>query len=288
MISNLIPLHGLAVWVSKRALVLKEIPEINERGPVYVRIVGRKSGLVSWVLTKFGIDRTVTLTVYERRVEFTEQTLSGHRKRVYPATALSTFESLNLRPFLYLVLAPFLFVGMLSLGITAAKNNPFSSGILELGGGLLFGIVLAALFIFLYFINKCMGFQATSHSGVGFYIFIKRSLIENIPLDESDADRIAAIAAHLIEENQKVNAFIPGSMAPAPPPRQAAPQRAAPAPRQPVKTNVTDIPTDQIPETDIVFVCHQCRKQYSCDPSFAGFEYTCTDCGTSLVIPRKP
>ena len=287
MISNLIPLHGLAVWVSRQALVLKEFPEINEKGPVYVRIVGRKSGLISWVLTKFGIDRTVTFTVYERRVEYAEQTLSGRRKRVYPATALSTFESLHLKPFLYLVLAPVCFVSMLTLGIVVAQNS-FQFGFLQFGGGLLFGIVLAAVFVFLYFINRCMGFQATSHSGVGFGIFIKRSLIENIPLDESDAERIATIVTHLVEENQKVNAFIPGCLASAPLPRQAAPQRATPAPRQPIKSTTTDIPTDQIPDTDIVFVCHQCRKQYSCDPSFAGFEYKCTDCGTTLVIPRKP
>ena len=57
-------MHNLAMLAGKAALVIKEA-EVNEDGPLYVKIKGRKSGLIAWILTLLGIDITTTFEVYD-------------------------------------------------------------------------------------------------------------------------------------------------------------------------------------------------------------------------------
>ena len=42
-------MHRLAMLAGKSALVIKEA-KVNEDGPLYVKIKGRKSGLIAWFL----------------------------------------------------------------------------------------------------------------------------------------------------------------------------------------------------------------------------------------------
>ena len=64
-----------------------------------------------------------------------------------------------------------------------------------------------------------------------------------------------------------------------------------PAPRMPIgnrnlKNGIVEMDTDKIPETDVIFSCPQCQKQFSVDRCAAGMEFKCTDCGTPMTIPR--
>ena len=42
-------MKALSLLAARSALVLKEVT-IDENGPLYVRIVGRKPGLIAWIL----------------------------------------------------------------------------------------------------------------------------------------------------------------------------------------------------------------------------------------------
>ena len=62
-------MHFLANLLGNNALALKE-KVINPDGPLFIRLVGRKSGLVDWFLNLIGINTTTTLEVYEDRIEY--------------------------------------------------------------------------------------------------------------------------------------------------------------------------------------------------------------------------
>ena len=60
-------MHSLANLIGTQALALQE-KEINPEGPCYVRLVGRKSGLIDWLLTICGVNTTTTLEIYADRI----------------------------------------------------------------------------------------------------------------------------------------------------------------------------------------------------------------------------
>ena len=88
----------------KSALVIKEA-KVNEDGPLYVKIKGRKSGLIAWFLALIGIDTTTTFEVYENRVEFTEGSLSGRIKEMIPLSSISNLGTGYMKPVIWMVLA---------------------------------------------------------------------------------------------------------------------------------------------------------------------------------------
>lgn len=190
--------NGLALRAKSYMLVLKEKPVINQEGPVFVKLVGRKRGLLAWLLTQIGIDHTVTLTVYERRIELAEDRLSGHVTHIYPLTALASFGSAYLRPIIYLVLAVLcLILGLVAFGIIFRDYAGFAFMLFVVF------VAISVVFGFLYYLNKCMCLYTVSNSGAGPRIFLKRSVIEGQGLNELDTLKIVTILTTLIEQNQK-------------------------------------------------------------------------------------
>lgn len=174
-------MHQLAMLAGKAALVIKEA-EVNETGPLYVKIKGRKSGVIAWLLTLIRIDNTTTFEVYEDRIEFSEGSLSGRIKEMIPLTAVCNLGTGYLKPTIWMVLA----VIMLLLAIPT------------FGISLLFML----LFGFLYFFRKSMLLYAIPNSGRGAIIIFKRSLIENVNITEEDAYKIISLITNLVEKNK--------------------------------------------------------------------------------------
>jgi hypothetical protein len=165
----------------KSALVIKEA-KVNEDGPLYVKIKGRKSGLIAWFLALIGIDTTTTFEVYENRVEFTEGSLSGRIKEMIPLSSISNLGTGYMKPVIWMVLAIIsLLLIIPTLGIS---------------------ILFMLLFGFLYFFRKSMLLYAIPNSGSGVFIIFKRSLIENENITEEDAYRIIALVTRLVEKSR--------------------------------------------------------------------------------------
>lgn len=174
-------MHNLAMLAGKAALVIKEA-EVNEAGPLYVRIKGRKSGLLDWFLTLIGIDTTTTFEVYENRIEFTEGSLSGQIKEMIPMSSISNLGTGYMKPIIWMVLAVLsLLLIIPTLGISA---------------------LFMFLFGFLYFFRKSLLLYAIPNSGSGAVIIFKRSLIENVNITEAEAYRIIEIITQLVEKSK--------------------------------------------------------------------------------------
>ena len=222
---------GISRLSGAAALVIKEA-RINENGPLYVKIKGRKSGLIAWILSLLGIDATTTLEVYGDRMEFTEGSLYGRLIQMIPLSAVCNVITGYLKPFTYLIIA----LICIPLAIPT------------------FGIslILTAVFGILYFLRKSVLISIIPNSGHGPAICFKRSVIENVNIEEGDAYRIIAIINALSLKQQAHNS---GDVASAG-----------------VISNDTAVINQQ--NTSGILFCTNCGERFK-----AG-ESRCTHCGT--------
>ena len=169
-------MHQFATLVGPSALAVKEL-KIDHEGTngLYVKIVGRKSGLIDWFLNLIKIDTTTVFEVFEDHIRFTEANLSGRMTTVLPLSALSSSSSGYFKPILYLVLGVIL-LPLFGLGI---------------------------IFLIYYFLHKSLVVTATSHSSISAAIAFKRSVIEGIKVDQQQAEEIIRIINHLVLHQQR-------------------------------------------------------------------------------------
>lgn len=171
-------MHLLANFIGANALALKE-KQINLAGPCYVRLVGRKSGLLDWLLNLCGIDTTTVLEVYEDRIEYSYSSLSGNMLEVIPLSKVSNVICGYFKPVLLLFLAIIAFIAAFAtMGIT---------------------LILTIIFAIYYFLKKSTMITIVPNSGSARGIAFKRSLIENKNISNEEAQHIIKIVAQLVE-----------------------------------------------------------------------------------------
>ncbi|MCM8526344.1 MAG: hypothetical protein NE327_07500 [Lentisphaeraceae bacterium] len=168
-------MHQAATVIGTAALAVKEFtinPEGDSNG-LYVRIVGRKSGLLDWFLSLIKIDSTTVFEVYKDHIKFTQANLSGRMTSVIPLSAMSSTSSGYFKPILYLV-----------IGIP------------------LLTVVIGLIFIIFYFLQKSLMVTAVSHGGTTAAIAFKRSVIEGIRVEAEQAEEVVEIINKLVLEQQ--------------------------------------------------------------------------------------
>jgi hypothetical protein len=149
------------------------------RDGIYVRITGRKGGLVSWLLSLVGIDPTVSFIVDRGNVRFKVGSWAGYNSTVTPIANICSGHYGYSKPVwgvLFWILA----------GIALLAPTFGVSLILILGA------------IVYYFLNKSMVLGVTYHSGGGNQFAFKRSVIEGQQIDELATEKIIAIIEMLI------------------------------------------------------------------------------------------
>lgn len=159
-------MHSIAAILGPSALATKEFwysttPEDGK----YVRIVGRKSGLVDFFLSLLGIDSTTVFEVYRDHIRFKTSNLSGSTTMMIPMTSVSNTASGYFKPFIYFV-----------IGIPLLP---------------MFGLGLIP--IIYYFLHKSLMVSVTSHSADLAAIAFKRSVIEGVKVEQGDADKVVKI-----------------------------------------------------------------------------------------------
>ena len=173
-------LGQLARLSGKAALVLRKM-EINENGPVYVRVVGRKAGLTSWLLARFGIDDSTTFTVYADRIEFSDGSWAGSFTETIPLSHVSNLGAGFLKPFSYIVFAIICLIAAIpTIGIT---------------------LIPMAIALFLYYTRKSLMIYFIPDSSSITSLCFKRSIIEGVNISQDNADRIISIIGRLVEQN---------------------------------------------------------------------------------------
>ena len=172
----------LANMVGTQALALVQ-KEINTEGPCYVRLVGRKSGVVDWLLTVIGINTTTVLEVYGDRIEYSYGSLSGRVVEMIPLSKVSNLLCGRFKPAILLILAGICFAAaFVTFGIT---------------------LIFTILFVIFYFLKKTVLISIIPNSGSASSVAFKRSLIEGKDISEEEAANIIKIVAQLVEYANK-------------------------------------------------------------------------------------
>ena len=176
-------MHMLANMLGSNALALQE-KVINSEGPCYVRLIGRKSGLIDWLLTLLGINTRTMLEIYEDRIEYSYGSLSGRVLEVIPLSQVSNLVCGYFKPVVLLFLA------VISLPLVF-----FTFGL---------SLILTALLVFFYFFQKSTLISIIPASSSAASVAFKRSLIENQNITEEEAAQIIKLVAGLVEKaNQR-------------------------------------------------------------------------------------
>ncbi|QTN29422.1 hypothetical protein HZ993_06265 [Rhodoferax sp. AJA081-3] len=186
------------------ALVIKswkaDSKPIDEKNN-YVSITGRESGLVAWILSLMGVDPVTTIRVGMDRVEFSSSSLAGTQSRLIPLQSVcSTYYGYH-KPWKAAVgiVAFFLFIGT-SFASDAARTGAVGNGAsIFLGAGAV-GFVFALGY---YFLNRTLTLGFVEGSGHVSGIKFKRSVIENIDVNEAQAKAVCTMVQRLIEAKER-------------------------------------------------------------------------------------
>ena len=186
------------------ALVIKawkaESKPIDDKNN-YVSITGRESGLVAWILSLMGVDPVTTIRVGMDRVEFSSSSLAGTQSRLIPLQSIcSTYYGYH-KPWKAAVgiVAFFLFFGTSIASAVMQDGSRNGGASIFLGAGAA-GFIIALIY---YFLNRTLTLGFVEVSGFVGGIKFKRSVIENIDINEAQAKSVCTIIQRLIEAKER-------------------------------------------------------------------------------------
>ncbi len=167
----------------------------------FVRITGREGGLIAWILSLMGIDPTTTILVGLDRIEFSSASLAGTESRLIPLQSIcSTYYGYH-KPWKAAasIIATFMFFG-LSMGSAVAEGGSQGGAFTTFMITTAIGIIFALIY---YFLNRTLTLGFVEHSGVINGIRFKRSVIENVDINQEQAKDVCIIVQRLIEAKEK-------------------------------------------------------------------------------------
>jgi hypothetical protein len=182
------------------ALVIKswkaEGDVMEEKGS-YVSIVGRKAGLIAWVLSIMGIDPITKIVVGSERVEFSSSSLAGSAYRLIPLEGIcSTYYGYH-KPWgtAVSIIVFFAFIGLSAAGGASQEGSPqaaITAFLITIAIGAFIGLIY-------YFLNRKLTLGFVEVSGVVSGIEFKRSVIENVEINQEQAKKVCLIVQNAIE-----------------------------------------------------------------------------------------
>jgi hypothetical protein len=186
------------------ALVIKswraETKPIDDQNN-FVSITGREGGLIAWILSLMGIDPTTTILVGLERIEFSSASLAGTESRLIPLQSVCSSYYGYHKPWKAAawIIAIFMFVG-LSIGSAVAEGGSQGGAFTSFIVTSAVGVVIALIY---YFLNRTLTLGFVEHSGVINGIRFKRSVIENVDINQKQAKAVCIIVQRLIEAKEK-------------------------------------------------------------------------------------
>lgn len=179
------------------ALVIKEwtvSSKVIDEKNNFVRITGREGGLIAWILSLMGIDPTTTIQVGLERIEFSSASLAGTQSRMIPLQGVCSSYYGYHKPWKAAasIIGMFLLLGT----FISSAGGPSGASLLSA----LAGLVIATLY---YFLNRTLTLGFVEHSGAVCGIQFKRSVIENVDIDQDQAKTVCVLIQRLIEAKEK-------------------------------------------------------------------------------------
>jgi hypothetical protein len=155
-------------------LVLKEFT-LKENEDEFLKIVGRGSGLWSWILSLMGIEPVTSLSCNKESIKFEEAAIKyGKRTLNIPLIAVTGVSTGISKPFGLLLIGIIFILG----GIIASFNR---MGI----AAFIIGVIAGVILLFLYSLKKAMTFAVYNGGDRPIAtIRMKKSIIEGQSVDE--------------------------------------------------------------------------------------------------------
>jgi len=182
-------MHAFATLLGRSALATKEFrysttPEDGQ----YVRIVGRKSGLADWLLSRIGIDSTTTLEVHRDHIRFTSSNFSGQITTMIPMHSIANTSTGYFKPVFNLIIG--------ALFIFGAMLLPFAADID--GTTTLILVATGMTAIIYYYLHKTLLLSTKDASSFETLLAFKPSVIEGVKIGPEDAANVVAIINKLV------------------------------------------------------------------------------------------
>lgn len=149
-------------------LVLKEFQVYEEPdNGIYVKIVGRASGIVAWILTTMGFDTLTSLIVTNKGISFQSSSLLGETIHIAPLTSIASSFSGFMKPIGYIILGVMFILGGFMFGLL----------------GFFFGLIIGVVLFYVYSLKKLFIVTIETHGSMKMGLIFKRSVIENVAVD---------------------------------------------------------------------------------------------------------
>ncbi len=184
----------VAFFSRNTRVIILSSKTINPRGPLLVRLEGRRSGFISWLMKLCKLQATLSYSFYKDRIELGADSFFGQETHFIWVKNVSAMEVSYACMFNLLVASIFFFVlGLISYGAV---------------GSLLLFLVFLALSIFTfvrYTQSKRYKIQVCS-PGFSFCIVFQKNFIEGEALSMSDLEAIRQVFRYLTNpENSEIN-----------------------------------------------------------------------------------
>lgn len=212
-------LFGAATALGSRTtkLVLQKLvarePAAEEETPV-IELVGRQQGIISFLLTLVGISPITDFRVTADELCCNSTSLFGRHNQCVPLRAISSVSAGVRKPVWYLFLAfAFLVVGAFGgLGVL------WNEGLYRFFLALVACGAMAAIFFWLYVINKRFFVSIYTQGGPPILLSLKPNVIEGVPLDlERALQVVKIIRGRIVASSVPVRTVVSNPM-PAPSP----------------------------------------------------------------------
>jgi hypothetical protein len=185
--------RGGGIRITGPTLVLRKFKIIEDSSAdLLVDIVGRASGLTTWLLTVIGFDAETSLKVTKQEISFKSSSLFGQTLQVVPLPSASSTHCGYSKPIGYLIAGAIILIG----GII--------TGLVQRGGGaiILFSLIIGGIFLVAYYLSKKIVISVETSGGIILGLSFKRSVIENVGVDIEQALKAIMIVNQKIIESQ--------------------------------------------------------------------------------------
>ena len=167
-----------------------------------IEIVGRSSGFISWLLTLCGIDPTTSLFASDEGITFKSTSLAGADLRFIPFDSLSSVSWEIYKPWktalLILFVAAVIGMGFAGAFIHLTTGIPTTSPILAPVSFLIGTALAVAIALVYYKLNRQLAIGFTEIAGPQHGIRFKRSVIENVNVNQEQAEEAYKIIRRLM------------------------------------------------------------------------------------------
>lgn len=189
-------LFAISVYAAFSSLTTKLViqklvdhEQASAEAPPVIELVGRQQGIISFLLTLIGISPITDFKVTPDEVCCNSNSLFGRRNQAVPLRAISSVAAGVRKPIGYLLMAfCFSFAGVFG-GLVVLWQEGLTNFLVTL---LVCG-ALAALFVWLYAINKTFFVSIYNQGGPPLLLAFKPNVIEGVKLDLDRALRVVKI-----------------------------------------------------------------------------------------------